>query len=81
MRKIYKFNIRTPVNVSKDYKILYFGSQDGELFIWAETNPEAEQIQPEFLIAGTGFSVPEEATYIGTDVGDTLVWHLYEKKR
>lgn len=80
MRKIYKFHINQAIKVSKDYKFLHFGKQRGDLCVWLDTDTEAEQHEVTMFVIGTGFETPKNATYLGTDVGTTFVWHLYGNK-
>lgn len=39
---------------------------------------EGTSLFRKFLIAPTGATVPDEATYLGTDTTGALVWHFFE---
>lgn len=53
-----------------------------ELAVWFDVNPAAEKVKAhDFLIAGTGSSVPHVATYLGSVPYDEFMWHVFEVPR
>ena len=85
MRKIYKYSIfrfsRQYVELPIKYRILKFGNQHNDMFIWVEVdtvNPMIEKV--EFNIVGTGHTVSVDGEYIDTVIlPDGMVWHLYRQ--
>ena len=59
-------------------RILHGGEIDGDLFLWAEVNPNAKMKPRYFLIAGTGHRLPLDGTYLGTIPALPFIWHIYE---
>lgn len=59
-------------------RILRVEGVDGQICLWALVDPEAEKVSREFLIVGTGHTVPASAFYHGTAVIAPYVWHVFE---
>lgn len=67
-------------------KILHFGTQGAQLFIWALVVDEKGWQRHKFKLYWTGGAVDPKAAdgdeeYIGTAFQDTFVWHLFEVVR
>ena len=82
IRRILKYRLDqgkpTPLGVGKGATPLYFGSQNGLLFVWVEVVERAGPRTMRFEVFGTGDHLPDGATYIGTTIVSPYVWHLYE---
>ena len=85
--KIWKFPISTTdlqsVSMPKNAHILCVQIQRGAPMLWAECDEEAERVDRQILIVGTGHSIDQSGArrYIGTyqlHNGD-LVFHVYEQ--
>ncbi len=92
MNTIYKYKISPEnfSNISKvemphDAKILSVGSQNNEVFVWAEVDTESSVFIKMFEVFGTGHEVKydmgTEREFLGTAFLDNgLVFHIYERK-
>ena len=87
MVKIFKYPVSITdsftLDMPKGADILSFQIQEGNPYIWALVNPEAEIEKRTFRLAGTGHPIEElplDLFFIGTVqmVGGNLVWHLFE---
>lgn len=56
----------------------HVGMQDGWLCLWAEVDTDVPTSEREFVMVGTGYTVPESTSYVGSTQDGPLVWHLYE---
>lgn len=92
MKTIWKFNVGGSffpntciVGLSRGYKILKFGKQNKEYYIWALVNPEAKTEWHNFSIVGTGQNIEEgflkDHKYIDSWIENDgpYVWHLFEQ--
>jgi hypothetical protein len=69
-------NVRMPNNSI----ILSVANQEGKLCLWAIVDPNAESIDYDVRIVGTGSSVPDDAgDFIGTVTIEPFVWHVFVK--
>lgn len=69
-------------NIPKESKIVHIGEQNGKLCMWVEHEDpsvfDKENIRS-FGVFGTGERIINPYhQYVGTSVGDSFVWHLYE---
>jgi hypothetical protein len=83
---IYKFGPLEPseswqeIKLREHYEIRHFGEQGGNLYLWAEVNPDCAPEMRQFMVIGTGWEVPEGALYWGSVISPSgYVWHLYER--
>lgn len=68
------------IYVPKPVKLLTVGLQAGKIHAWYEVDKDAmngETTEIKFFLFGTGWSVPEGLTYVGTVYQGTYVWHIY----
>lgn len=88
-KKIYKYNIKLGIpNTEKyanDAKIVLFGTQGGEFFIWVEVDQNDALYRenlPErtFIIIATGAEVHSSWVHHFSIQDGLFVWHLYEVK-
>jgi len=81
MKTIYKYQIypyQTVYNLPEGSDILKAGVQDGEIYIWAEVDPDQPLKEGTILVVGTGHELPDrELGYIDTVFLDDLVFHIY----
>jgi hypothetical protein len=48
---------------------------------WCEINTNNQPKMETFHVIGTGHSIPENSTHIGSFVNDPFVWHLYQENK
>jgi len=59
--------------------VLTLQLQDELPTMWAAVNPDNPKRKRRFIVAGTGWSLPNEPMdYIGTWQLDAMVWHVFE---
>ena len=86
MLTIYKYDAPSPgtiryIDLPQGAKIIRFGIQEREYFLWAivETNNPTEE--REFKTVATGRPLQETDIYFGTLEEDRFIWHLFEIKQ
>jgi len=88
MISIWKFILDRPSNFFGEFTVkmptgskpLSAGLQGDTLCIWAEVNTDAEMIDKQFIIIGTGKELTgEEGSFIDTIFQGPFVWHVYQK--
>lgn len=81
MKTIWKYPVPLAGEFSVDMpagaRIVEFGRQGGDLFVWAVVDDRASYEVRYFEIVGTGHPVPE-GEYVGTVHAAPFVWHLFE---
>lgn len=65
------------VQLTEGARIIHFGRQDGDLFIWVELNPDAPKAVFMFRVMGAGLPIKDNWHHRGTCSDDGFVWHLY----
>jgi hypothetical protein len=83
MKTIYKYPLNigiTTVKMPTGFRFLAVQEQHGQPCLWAEVEPAKLQLDFEFEVIGTGFTVPEGRTYLGTfqALGGNFVGHVYQ---
>ena len=83
MLVIHKFGPYTPgEELELEFnKLVHFGEQDGELYVWAQINEDnpAYNKKRSLLIIGTGWDYEHEFTHKMSMIDDGgLVWHLMQ---
>lgn len=83
MKAIWKYPVksRAEMVIERDAKILSVGVQDGEIYLWALVDPEAEYAVREIVVYGTGDDVPDDpGTFLGTVMmyGGREVRHVFD---
>jgi len=86
VRTIWKFRIMGRNGVQADRVgmpvgaiVRHVGTQDGEVFVWAEVDDSAPPTDREFVVHGTGHPINAAATtYVGSTFDGPSVWHVYE---
>jgi len=86
MKLIWKYTLESRpgqqiVDLPVGSKILHFSEQNMALCIWieCEEKPEMSDVEKRCLVlAWTGKPMRSDMKYIGTTLGGSLVWHLYE---
>lgn len=84
-RTIWKFGLRLADQVEihgpKGAKWLTLQVQLEDPYVWAEVDPDADEVAYIFTTFGTGHAIPPEflGTYIGTyqTDGGQFIWHVY----
>ncbi len=83
MRVIHKFG---PFGVCKPFeikcrKLVHFGTQNNELYVWAEIDIETETGMHEhtFLIVGTGMDYEIGWVHQMSTIEDGYVWHCLKE--
>ena len=84
-RRIYKYklqpHLRNIINMPKGSILRFIDEQDGDVYVWAEVEPDAGTVKRKLLVIPTGFqSIPKGTVYIGSCQvrAEGLVWHVYE---
>ncbi len=91
-RSVYKHELNrygtTGLFIARDAKVVHVGEQDGNVFLWQESDQENyDSIPRHFHIFGTGHTMPEDNSsvrfqHVGTvQMTSGLVWHVYEEVR
>lgn len=79
-RVIWKFALDkgVVVHAPRNLKPLFYGL-DPHCFpaVWAEVDPLQPAVEHRFAVYGTGWEIPELASYVGSMVNGAYVWHLY----
>ncbi len=85
--KIHKFMLavgESSIMIQPDARLLRVGicPSSGEPALWCEVDASLEASeQHDFVVYGTGEEIVEpegERHYVGTAIGDTFVWHVFE---
>ena len=82
MKTVWKFPLemthkRQDVSMPVASQIIEFDMQGGMPYAWAVVDQDAESALVPFLIVGTGSSVPEHYSHVGTCMDRAFVWHLF----
>lgn len=85
MKTIWKFSLELTdeqdVVAPEGGKLLSVQEQNGQLYLWALVDSDAEKIPYRISIVGTGHNAiaVESKRYVGTvqTAGGTLVWHVF----
>lgn len=61
-------------------RLLHVAEQFGDITLWFEVDPDAPKVRRGWLLVGTGHSIDDHLTYVGTTLhrGGALVLHVYE---
>lgn len=78
MKKIYKYPVKTGLEIPRSAQVVKTEMQDGNIFIWAIVDPAEKTIVRDFSFYGTGHELPPHASYIGTVFEGPFVWHVME---
>lgn len=85
-RKVYKYpidmtygNRKTVVVASDPQRVVMFGAQGRELFVWVEVIQDRYEKAAEFIVYGTGQEIEEGDVWVGSCQQDGFVWHLYQR--
>jgi tagatose-1,6-bisphosphate aldolase non-catalytic subunit AgaZ/GatZ len=82
--KIFKYKIhhrRATLQLPSGAKPLTVAMQGGDLYLWAEVDPNQPTTDRRFYVIGTGAPLPDGYRhYVGTahDTAAAHVWHVYE---
>ena len=80
-KTIWKYQIRTatPINMPRGAKILAVSLDPGGVpCMWVECDASLPLEERKFEVFGTGRSIPEESTHVGTYLSPPFMWHVYE---
>lgn len=82
MKKIYKYPVKTGVDMPKGAEILSVGIQNDDLYLWVMADPSAETEARNFTYIGTGEIILQLSIkkFIGTvfENNAEYVWHVFE---
>lgn len=88
MKRIYKYAIQgktmeafygtRELELPEGARVLCVDTQDGDLCLWAEVDPEAPTRKAVLFVVGTGQEPPDQGIYRGTAQQGPYVWHIYE---
>ncbi|WP_020403778.1 DUF7352 domain-containing protein [Gracilimonas tropica] len=81
MKVIYKYKVQPSVMIREGAEILKIAYQNGELYLWAMVDSEADEEERNFCIVGTGNKLSSKAkngTYLETVFQQGYVWHIFE---
>lgn len=83
MREVWKFIVyhnNGAVEMPVGSPILFVGSQDGRVVLWAGVDPTAPRVVRDFRLIATGEAFdPSGLNYVGTTQIGLYVWHVFEK--
>lgn len=58
-------------------RLVHIDEQGDGIALWAIVNPLYQSAPTRFAVIGTGWPIPDAATYVGTTVtASGFVWHL-----
>lgn len=79
MNTIFKYDLRKPVKVPEQYKVLTANLHGDHKCVWIQHDSEREEMfELTFMVYGTGWSIPENpGIYVNTYFDDQFVWHVY----
>ena len=83
MQRVYKYQLQTDtvratsIRASAYFRCMDIQVQDGQPVLWAEVDPEADQVEFEMYAVYTGQQPPTSADYRGTVVLGSIVIHYY----
>ena len=83
MRSVWKFPLTTTrqkVKIPQPGIVRCVAWQDGNPTVWAEVDTEQAVRERTFLVVPTGsrWDPEHEMVYLGTAMGESLVFHVYE---
>ena len=85
-RKVYKYKLDLNWGSSKavvvapdPQRVVMFGCQSKDLFLWVEVIRDRPEKAAEFIIYGTGQEIEEGDAWVGSCQADGFVWHLYQR--
>jgi hypothetical protein len=84
MRTVFKYPLQLisgaqTIKMPYEADVVFVDMQNGILTIWAEVDTEEEVIDRGFEVFGTGHSIPDGRTFVGTAHSpDGYLWHVYE---
>lgn len=86
MKTIWKFQLLKEINMIPVYegaKVIHVGEQNGVICIWMllDPHPSLNMETRCFRLLGTGWSISDESTYLGTVQLKPWVWHIFEIKQ
>ena len=88
MTTIWKFVLNTPMvahitnlKVACLCDFLSVDMQDRQLCLWAQVDTEAELVEMQLEVYGTGHEILDHgmSVYIGTAFDGPFVWHVFER--
>jgi hypothetical protein len=60
--------------------LLHVGAQEGRLFMWAQVQSDAIQLERRIHVYGTGHAMGEApGAYVGTAIVGPYVWHVFDE--
>ena len=80
MRTIWKYPVPSDgevIDMPEGARIVHVDVQGTEACLWAEVETDRVLRKVQVGIIGTGRSVPDGWTYIGTFQAPPFVWHVY----
>jgi hypothetical protein len=85
-RQVYKYPLASRFGERSIYveapdpqRVVLFGAQGRELFVWVEVIRDRPEKVAEFIIYGTGQEIEEGDAWVGSCQVDGYVWHLYQR--
>lgn len=82
MKTIYKYIVRSEVEIPKGAILLKIGVQDGNPCLWAEVDTDNSIEVRHFRAIGTGWDIAyfdkQTLAYLDTVFIAQFVWHIYE---
>ena len=79
--RLLDFNEEFIIKIPKGAEVLCVQMQNDAPQIWAIVDPNAEEEERKFLLAGTGWDQDlSKYRYVGTFQALPFVWHLFENK-
>ena len=83
MTRVFKYAIehgRTTIGMPEGSTVVHVAMQDKHVTLWAEVTDGGQPELREFLIVGTGQTIPDRVPFqhVGTVMDGPFVWHVYE---
>lgn len=79
MRTVYKYPIRSAIEMPAKAKIIKVDTQGVEGMFWVEVDTDMPITTRYFDVLGTGWEVPEGLLYVGSYLQGMSIWHIYER--
>jgi len=82
--KIYKYEIQIAdtqqIDIPLDWSVMRVGLDPNNIpCIWADVNPDDENIPTTIYVVGTGHPLPVNAEHLGSFIQGPFVWHVLAK--
>ena len=82
MRTVFKYPLSTnrefTIELPLGARLLHIGLQENMPTLWAEVDKNSSLERRTFFCIGTGYDIPDNASYVGTiEQSGYYMWHYY----